>query len=102
MVVGVSEGYKKTLELVGVGFRASSNGQVLELSLGYTHAIYLGLAPEIKVQAMDLSTGKVKELSAIPNEVKKKVLATLAGSIGELGEDEGEKKKEAEAEPATV
>lgn len=60
------------------------------------------VAPEIKVQAMDLSTGKVKELSTIPNEVKKKVLAALAGSIGELGEDEGEKKKEAEAEPATV
>lgn len=52
MVVGVSEGYKKTLELVGVGFRASNNGQVLELSLGYTHAIYLGLAPEIKVQTV--------------------------------------------------
>ena len=52
MVVGVSEGYKKTLELVGVGFRASSNGQVLELSLGDTHAIYLGLAPEIKVQTV--------------------------------------------------
>ena len=52
MVVGVSEGYKKTLELVGVGYRASNNGQVLELSLGYTHAIYLGLAPEIKVQTV--------------------------------------------------
>ena len=52
MVVGVSEGYKKSLELVGVGFRASSNGQVLELSLGYTHAIYLGLAPEVKVQTV--------------------------------------------------
>lgn len=52
MVVGVSEGYKKTLELVGVGYRANSNGQVLELSLGYTHMIYLGLAPEIKVQTV--------------------------------------------------
>ena len=52
MVIGVSEGYKKTLELVGVGYRASNNGQVLELSLGYTHAIYLGLAPEIKVQTI--------------------------------------------------
>lgn len=52
MVVGVSEGYKKTLELVGVGFRASSTGQLLELSLGYTHVIYLGLAPEIKVQTV--------------------------------------------------
>ena len=52
MVVGVSEGYKKTLELVGVGYRASNNGQVLELALGYTHIIYLGLAPEIKVQTI--------------------------------------------------
>ena len=52
IVIGVSEGYKKTLELVGVGYRASNNGQVLELSLGYTHAIYLGLAPEIKVQTV--------------------------------------------------
>ena len=52
MVIGVSDGYKKTLELVGVGYRASNNGQVLELSLGYTHAIYLGLAPEIKVQTI--------------------------------------------------
>ncbi len=52
MVVGVSEGYKKTLELVGVGYRATSNGQILELSLGYTHMIHLGLAPEIKVSTV--------------------------------------------------
>ena len=41
MVVGVSEGYNKELELVGVGYRAQSQGQVLELSLGYSHAILL-------------------------------------------------------------
>jgi len=50
MITGVSEGYKQTLELVGVGFRASNNGQVLELSLGYTHNIIIKLAPEIKVE----------------------------------------------------
>ncbi len=50
MVVGVSEGYKKTLELVGVGFRASSNGQVLELSLGFTHPVFLVLPNEVKVE----------------------------------------------------
>jgi len=49
MIIGVHEGYKKTLELVGVGFRASAVGQVLELGLGYSHNIHLGLAPEIKV-----------------------------------------------------
>jgi len=52
MVVGVSEGYKKTLELVGVGYRASNNGQVLELALGYTHNIFLGLPEEVSVQTI--------------------------------------------------
>ena len=41
MVIGVSEGFRKELELVGVGYRVTNNGQVLELSLGYTHAIFL-------------------------------------------------------------
>ena len=50
MVVGVSEGYKKELELVGVGYRASNQGQLLELSLGFTHSIFLQLADEIKVE----------------------------------------------------
>jgi len=50
MVVGVSEGYKKTLELVGVGYRVSNQGQVLEMALGYTHSIFLGLPAEIKVE----------------------------------------------------
>ena len=48
----VSEGYKKTLELVGVGYRASSQGQVLELSLGYTHPIFLVLPSEINVETV--------------------------------------------------
>jgi len=50
MVIGVSEGFRKELELVGVGYRVSNNGQVLELSLGYTHTIFLQLPPEIKVE----------------------------------------------------
>jgi large subunit ribosomal protein L6 len=50
MVVGVSEGYKKELELVGVGYRASNNGNTIELSLGYTHPIFIQLPPEIKVE----------------------------------------------------
>lgn len=51
MVVGVSTGYKKELELVGVGYRATATGQVLELSLGYSHAIYIKLPSEVKVEA---------------------------------------------------
>ena len=50
MVVGVSEGYKKTLELVGVGYRVSNNGQIIEFSLGYTHNIFLQLPKEVKVE----------------------------------------------------
>lgn len=51
MVVGVSEGYRKELELVGVGYRANATGQVLELSLGFSHAIFIKLPPEVKVEA---------------------------------------------------
>jgi len=50
MVVGVSEGYKKELELVGVGYRVSNQGNLLELSLGYTHPIFLQLPDEVKVE----------------------------------------------------
>ncbi|MEI6753074.1 MAG: 50S ribosomal protein L6 [Paludibacter sp.] len=50
MVVGVSEGYKKTMELVGVGYRVSNQGQVLEFALGYTHNIFMGLPADIKIE----------------------------------------------------
>ena len=50
MVVGVSEGYKKTLELVGVGYRVSNQGNLIEFALGYTHPIFLQLPAEIKVE----------------------------------------------------
>ena len=50
MVVGVSEGYKKELELVGVGYRASNQGNIIELSLGYTHSIFIQLPAEVKVE----------------------------------------------------
>ena len=51
MVVGVSTGYRKEMELVGVGYRATATGQVLELSLGLSHAIYIKLPQEVKVEA---------------------------------------------------
>lgn len=51
MVTGVSEGYTIQQELVGVGFKAESNGQRLELNLGYSHNIYIELPPEVKVEA---------------------------------------------------
>ena len=50
MVVGVSEGYQKVLELVGVGYRVSNQGNLVEFSLGYTHPIFLQLPKEVKVE----------------------------------------------------
>jgi large subunit ribosomal protein L6 len=50
MVVGVSEGYKKELELVGVGYRAEAKGQNLEMSLGFSHEINILLPNEVKVE----------------------------------------------------
>ena len=50
MVEGVTKGYKHQLELVGVGFKANAQGNVLELSLGYSHNIFMAIPQEIKVQ----------------------------------------------------
>lgn len=50
MIIGVSEGFRKELELVGVGYRAANQGQILELSLGFTHSIFMELPQEVKVE----------------------------------------------------
>ncbi len=50
MVVGVSQGYEKKMELVGVGYRVSNQGNLVEFSLGYTHSIFIQLPPEVKVE----------------------------------------------------
>jgi large subunit ribosomal protein L6 len=51
MVVGVSQGYSVELEFVGVGYRAETNGQMLEMSLGYSHNIFFELPAEVKGEA---------------------------------------------------
>ncbi len=50
MIIGVSEGYKKEMELVGVGYRVQNTGNLIEFNLGYTHAIFIQLPKEIKVE----------------------------------------------------
>ena len=50
MVVGVSQGFKKEMELVGVGYRVSNQGNLIEFALGYTHQIFIQLPPEVKVE----------------------------------------------------
>jgi large subunit ribosomal protein L6 len=52
MVVGVSEGFTNELELVGVGYRASNQGQKLDLALGFSHNIVIELAPEVKLETI--------------------------------------------------
>ncbi len=52
MVTGVTAGYTKELELIGVGYRASNQGQKLDLALGFSHNIVMDLAPEIKVETI--------------------------------------------------
>mgnify|MGYP000910211321 FL=1 len=52
MIIGVSQGWTKQLELVGVGYRASNQGQVLDLALGFSHNIVLELAPEVIVETV--------------------------------------------------
>lgn len=52
MIEGVSKGWTKQLELVGVGYRASNQGQVLDLALGFSHNIILEVAPEVKVETI--------------------------------------------------
>ncbi|MCH5243358.1 MAG: 50S ribosomal protein L6 [Lentimicrobiaceae bacterium] len=51
MVVGVSEGFKTTMEIVGVGYRATVNGQIIDLALGFSHNLFLELPKEVKATA---------------------------------------------------
>ena len=53
MVIGVEEGFTLELELVGVGYRATSSGQKLDLALGYSHTIVMSIAPEVKVECVN-------------------------------------------------
>ena len=52
MIEGVSKGFTKELELVGVGYRASNQGQKLDLALGFSHNIVMNIAPEVKVETI--------------------------------------------------
>ena len=52
MIEGVSKGWTKELELVGVGYRASNQGQVLDLAIGYSHTIVMLIAPEVKIETI--------------------------------------------------
>ncbi|MDE6006655.1 MAG: 50S ribosomal protein L6 [Muribaculaceae bacterium] len=90
MVVGVSEGYKKEMELVGVGYRATSSGQVLELALGYSHAIFIKLPKEVKVEA---KTERNKNPLIILESSDKQLLGQVCAKIRSLRKPEPYKGK---------
>jgi len=78
MVVGVSEGYKKQLELVGVGYRATNQGQLLELALGFSHPIQLLLPSEIKVEAVtDRKSNPIITLESADKQLLGQVCAKI-------------------------
>ena len=90
MIVGVSEGYRKEMELVGVGYRAAATGQVLELSLGFSHAIYIKLPPEVKVEA---KTERNKNPLIILESDDKQLLGQVCAKIRSLRKPEPYKGK---------
>ncbi len=90
MVVGVSEGYRKEMELVGVGYRATSEGQVLELSLGFSHAIFIKLPKEVKVEA---KTERNKNPLIILESDDKQLLGQVCAKIRSLRKPEPYKGK---------
>jgi large subunit ribosomal protein L6 len=81
MVVGVSKGYRKDLELVGVGYRAEATGQRLEMNLGYSHDIVIELPQEIKVET---KTEKRSNPIITLSSIDKQLIGHVAAKIRSL------------------
>ena len=78
MVVGVSEGYTKELELVGVGYRVSNTGNFLELTLGYSHPIYFIVPKELTLTtAMEKGKSPYIKLEGIDKQLIGQVAAKI-------------------------
>ncbi len=78
MVIGVNDGYKIELELFGVGYRASNKGQLLELSLGFSHPVMMVLPPPVKVTTESV---KGKPPLIILESTDKQLIGQLAAKI---------------------
>jgi large subunit ribosomal protein L6 len=81
MVIGVSQGYKKEVELVGVGYKATNQGQVLELSLGYSHSIFMALPEEVSLKT---ETPKGKNPLITLEAIDKELIGQVAAKIRSL------------------
>jgi len=80
MIKGVSEGWTKELELVGVGYRASNQGQKLDLALGFSHNIVMDLAPEVKVETVtEKGKNPIVKLTSHDKQLVGQVAAKIRG-----------------------
>ena len=80
MIEGVSKGWTKELELVGVGYRASNQGQKLDLALGFSHNIVLDLAPEVKIETVsEKGKNPVIKLTSHDKQLVGQVAAKIRG-----------------------
>lgn len=80
MVKGVSIGWSKDLELVGVGYRASNQGQKLDLAVGFSHNIILDIAPEVKVETVsDKGKNPIIKLTSFDKQLVGQVAAKIRG-----------------------
>ncbi|MCI5057891.1 MAG: 50S ribosomal protein L6 [Flavobacteriales bacterium] len=85
MVIGVSEGYKKEMELVGVGYRAQTSGQQLELALGFSHNVIIVLPEEVKVTT-ETERGKNPKITLESHD--KQLIGQVAAKIRSLRKPE--------------
>jgi large subunit ribosomal protein L6 len=90
MVVGVTTGFKKELELVGVGYRAAVNGQLIDLALGFSHNIIMELPPEVKATAI---AEKGQNPRLILESIDKQLLGQVAAKLRGLRKPEPYKGK---------
>ncbi|WP_411768621.1 50S ribosomal protein L6 [Winogradskyella sp. A3E31] len=80
MIEGVSKGWTKELELVGVGYRASNQGQKLDLALGFSHNIILDIAPEVKVETVtEKGKNPIVKLTSFDKQLVGQVAAKIRG-----------------------
>ena len=80
MIEGVSKGWTKQLELVGVGYRASNQGQKLDLALGFSHNIVLDIAPEVKVETVsEKGKNPIVKLTSFDKQLVGQVAAKIRG-----------------------
>lgn len=90
MVTGVTEGYSKTLELVGVGYKASHQGNLLDLSLGYSHNILVEIPKEVTITT---AQEKGKNPKILLSSIDKQLLGQVAAKIRSLRKPEPYKGK---------